>query len=89
MKDEIAKERVDILFSKAAKDRKSSKRYVDLARRIAMRARYRLPREIKRKFCRGCNVLLDSETCKVRTDAKTRRVVYRCLDCGTLKRFKY
>jgi len=91
MKEEIARERVEILFSKAfdafATDKKLSKRYVAMARKIAMRARYRLPKAMKRKFCKGCDTLLNSETCKVR--AKARRMVYTCLGCGTLKRFKY
>lgn len=89
MKEEIAKERVDALFSRARKDKKSSKRYVLLARKIAMRARYRLPKETKRSFCKGCNALLDSGNCRIRADSKTRTMVYTCLGCGTLKRFKY
>jgi len=54
----IAQERVKILFKEADKVFKKSpklaNRYVELARKIAMKVNYRLPKYLKRKFCKHC-----------------------------------
>ncbi len=83
----IARERIAHLFSQAdgifAADRQLANRYVQLARKLAMKARVRIPRELKRKFCRHCDTYL-------RPGANTRiriaksRVIILCLAC---KRF--
>ncbi len=88
----IAKERVELLFRKAksVKSEKLAKRYVSLARKVAMRARYRLPKDLKRSFCKECNSLFKLGTnCIVRADSKNRAMKYTCLECKTVKRFKY
>lgn len=93
MKEEIARERVEILLKKAEqtfrKDKVLSRRYVSLARKVAMRARYRLPREVKRGICKECDSLLKpGVNCTVRADSKTRAMVYRC-ECGSIRRYRY
>ncbi|MFH0949258.1 MAG: ribonuclease P [Candidatus Aenigmatarchaeota archaeon] len=58
----IAEERIDILFSEAEKivksDKKLADRYVNLARKIGMRYNVRMPRMMKRKYCRYCHAFL-------------------------------
>jgi len=58
----IARERIEILFGQA-KDAfgihpERSNRYVDLARKIAMRQRIRIDREFRRQFCHHCYTFL-------------------------------
>jgi ribonuclease P protein subunit RPR2 len=85
---QIAKQRVQILFQQAEKARrenpKLASRYVEVARKIAMAAKIRLPPEYKRRFCRNCNALLVlGDNCRVRI--KQRRephLVITCLACG-------
>ena len=88
----IAKERIDILFENAkkefSKDPELSNRYVALARKIAMKYRTRIPRELKRRFCKHCYVyLVPSKNCRIRT--REGKVVYYCLNCKKYMRFPY
>ncbi|MEM3783526.1 MAG: ribonuclease P [Candidatus Bathyarchaeia archaeon] len=84
----IAKQRIQTLFSLAIKvyheDPGLAQRYVDVARRVAMAAKIRLPTEYKRMVCRHCkSFLLPGVCCRVRV--KQRRephVVITCLNCG-------
>lgn len=56
-----------------------SKRYVSLARKLAMRHRLPLGR---RDFCRQCGVVwVPGRTLKVRVASSERRVLYTCLSC--------
>lgn len=85
---QIAMQRIRTLFQLArnvyAKDPELAQRYVDIARRIAMAARIRLPREFRRQVCRHCKgFILPGVSCRVRI--KQRRephVVITCLKCG-------
>lgn len=89
---EIAKERIKILFEKAdevfKKNKALSNRYVTLARKIAMKSNLRMPRDLKRKFCKHCyKFLKPGVNCRVRT--KEGKVVYYCLNCKKFMRFPY
>ncbi len=90
---EIARERVDILLDLARKtfptDRVLSRRYIQLARRIGMKAGVRLPRRHKLFICKGCETLLvPGLNCRVRTRAEFgTTVLITCLDCGAKKRY--
>ncbi|MEM2882503.1 MAG: ribonuclease P protein component 4 [Candidatus Bathyarchaeia archaeon] len=90
---EIAKERIEILFRLAresfGEDRELSRRYIALAKRIGMRARVRIPRELKWFVCKRCgSLLIPPENCRVRIRSEGNpRVVLTCLDCGGIKRF--
>ena len=67
-------------------DKEFSKKYVKLARKIAMRVNLRLPREIKVQFCRNCNAYqMPSVNCRIRT--KNGKVVYYCLECRHFRRY--
>jgi ribonuclease P protein subunit RPR2 len=89
----IARERIDILLALARKtfpkDRALSKRYVELARLVGMKAGVRLSKEEKMSICRGCGTLLvPGENCRVRTRSELgTTVLITCLDCGAKKRY--
>ncbi|MEM3730148.1 MAG: ribonuclease P [Candidatus Bathyarchaeia archaeon] len=85
---QIAKQRIQTLFRLAKEifdeNPRLAQRYVDLARRIAMAAKVRLPKEYRRQVCRHCkSFILPGVNCRVRI--KQRRephVVVTCLVCG-------
>lgn len=86
----IAKERIVILFKHAdevfSKDKALANRYVALARKISMKYKVRIPRELKRKFCKHCyKYLKPGVNCRVRT--RDGKVVYYCLECKKFMRF--
>ena len=90
----IAKERIDKLFTLAEKEFNKhpdrSVRYVKLARKIGMRYTVRLPKGMKRKFCKSCNILLKPGiTSKVRTDSKNKATIIKCLKCNKIYRYPY
>ncbi|MBI2142007.1 ribonuclease P [Candidatus Woesearchaeota archaeon] len=63
-------------------------KYVRLARKIAMKSRARIPRELKRRHCRHCHrFLVPSSNCRVRLSGG--KVVYYCLSCKHYMRFPY
>ncbi len=92
---QIALERVDILFARALRlfheDPDLANRYVDLAKRICMVARLRLPGRWRPYVCRGCKgFILPSVNCQVRIQSrpgKGSRVVKTCLKCGHVTRY--
>ena len=80
--DEIARERIRKLLRMARenleKDGKLSKRYVELAKRIAMRHRIKLGNKL---FCKKCGtVFVQGKTLRVRVSNKIP--VYVCAACG-------
>ena len=76
----IAKERVDKLFSLAEVNRKLADRYVQLARKIAMKVNLRLPSRLKRRFCKNCGAYLrPGVNARVRT--RNGNLVYYCFKC--------
>ena len=66
-------------------DRARAQRYTDLIRRISMKFRMRLPREVKRSYCKHCKtVLVPSQNCRVRV--QNGKVVYTCFTCKKFTR---
>lgn len=89
----IARERINILLSLAKKEvdkhPERSKRYVQLARKMAMKYNIRLKKR-KREFCKNCNMpFIFSKTSKVRLNPKTKTVEIICLNCGKVYRYGY
>jgi ribonuclease P protein subunit RPR2 len=87
----IARERIDILLGLAEKELKRhfdrSRRYVELARKIALRYNIRLAKEQKRKFCKNCNTLfVPGITSQVRVDKKF--IIIKCLKCDKIYRYR-
>ncbi|MCD6381752.1 MAG: hypothetical protein J7L43_02120 [Candidatus Aenigmarchaeota archaeon] len=95
MRKKIAKERIQILFEEAEKAAKKDRfeladRYVELARKIGMRYNVRIPRELKRRFCKYCyTYLYPGKTAEVKIDSKKKVVKVKCLKCGKVMNFPY
>jgi ribonuclease P protein subunit RPR2 len=87
----IAKDRMDRLAGLAMEEvRKGNieraRRYVYLARRIGMKANTPMPPGFR--YCKRClSPLLPGMNARVRL--RNERVVIRCLDCNSIKRFPY
>jgi len=86
----LARERIELLFERAREffpeDPAASDRCVSLARRIAMRQRVRIPRELRRRFCRRCSAyLVPGSTLLVRV--RPGKVVTTCLRCRAHRRY--
>ena len=87
----IAKERIQILFRLAERELdkhpERSRRYVELARKIGLRYNIRLPKQIKRKFCKKCNTLLYiGKTAKELESTLPNLKLVKCLNCGEIKK---
>lgn len=88
----IAKERMEILLEKAIqiheKEPKLAQRYVELARRIGMKARVRIPRKYRRLICRSCKQFIHPG-CTLRVRVKSggvKHITFTCLRCGQIVR---
>ncbi|MEK6969848.1 MAG: ribonuclease P protein component 4 [Nanoarchaeota archaeon] len=86
---EIAQERIKILFQQAAevfpKNKALANRYVTLARKIAMKVKARIPLELKRRFCKHCySYLQPGVNARVRTRAG--KVIISCFECKKFMR---
>ena len=80
----IAQERIKILFEEADKifenSPKLANRYVELARKIAMKVNLRLPKQLKRKFCKHCySYLKPGVNSRIRIH-KNKVIIY-CKNC--------
>ena len=79
---EIAQQRIKELFAEAqlTKSQKYANRYVELARKIAGKARIRMPREYKRRYCKHCYTYLKSgQNARIRT--RQGKLIIYCLEC--------
>ncbi len=90
----IANERIKILFEKAEEESFKgnydlSKRYVELARRIANKFNIKLSCLYGKKFCRKCNTYFTSDTLQVRLNKKNKTIEYICKCCGYVRRYPY
>jgi len=87
---EIVLERMQILFDKAKESARSGElgqanRYVGLARALGMKYNVRVPRELKRLYCKHCyKFLLPGKTSRSRVNSQKKRVEVRCLSCERL-----
>jgi len=91
--EDIARQRIDRLMGMAErvslKDISLADRYAELAFKIAMRARVRLPRKYKLRICRKCRkYLLPGVTASIRIRSRREtHLVVRCLRCGYMRRY--
>lgn len=87
----IAKERISELFRQArlafAGHPERSNRYVELARRIAMRQRVRIDREFRRQYCHHCYAFL-VPGCNMRVRVHDGNVVVTCGSCKGKMRYR-
>ena len=88
----IAREGIRRLFSLAEKSFKAnselSDSYVQMARKLSMKTRVRIPKDLKRSFCKNCiSYLKPGVNCRVRT--RNGMVVYYCLKCRKYMKFPF
>jgi len=94
-KKRIALERIDILFSLAERvfpyDRELANRYVEIALAVQQKAKVRMPRKWKRRYCKKCHsFLVPGVNARVRLRQKRMpHVVIKCLECGHIMRYPY
>ncbi|MBR9679023.1 MAG: ribonuclease P [Nanoarchaeota archaeon] len=86
-KKDIANERIRLLVDKGVSEK--NPRYVELARKIGMKTRVSMPKDLKFKFCKKCGTPFSADTHRVRINSKKNIVVYECLKCGHKTRFPY
>ncbi len=87
----IAAERMQLLFKEAenvVKDNgELAKRYVKLAKKIGMRYNVRMPRKLKRLYCRYCYSFLTPGNSKRRL--KSGKLNIKCFSCNKTMRYIY
>ncbi|HLC52835.1 MAG TPA: ribonuclease P [Candidatus Nanoarchaeia archaeon] len=81
---DIAKERIEQLFDQAERNKTRASRYVNLARKISMKTKIRIPAKYKRRFCKYCFSYLIAENSRVRT--RKGKVIISCLECKKFMR---
>jgi ribonuclease P protein subunit RPR2 len=89
-----ALERIKKLFEQAEKEfgkhPERSNRYVQMARKIAMRYNIQIPKTLKRRFCKSCySYLVPGTNCTVRTNTKQHAVIITCFECKNVSRHPY
>jgi ribonuclease P protein subunit RPR2 len=88
LEKQIAGERIRILLQRAQKikmdDCELARRYVELAKNIAVRYRVKIPKELKMTFCKKCLHLYRSG--RVRVRIRKARIITTCLNCGFERR---
>jgi len=88
----IAIKRMFILYDKALevldKDKELARRYIYLMWRIKLKFRIKTPKKLRNKFCKKCFIpWVVGKTLSIRI--RKGRIIYRCLNCGYVKRFKF
>ncbi len=85
----IAKQRMEELFTLAdsifGEDIVLANRYVHLARKMAMRYKLRIPRNLKRKFCKHCYVYLRAGV-NSRIRVQNGKIIIFCNKCKKFTR---
>ena len=90
---DLAFQRIMLLLSRADEevyiDEGLARRYVYLALRLASKARIRIPRDLRRKFCRKCYTpLIPGFTARYRIRSRREKhLVVTCLRCGYIRRY--
>ena len=87
-----ALEKINELFNQAKimfdENSKLSDRYVQRARRTAMKYKLKIPAELKRRICKRCHkYLVPGRNLRVR--AHKGHMVYYCLNCKSFMRIGY
>lgn len=92
---QIAKERVEILFSEAEKAFRAGRtdlanRYVEIARAIGMKVNLPIPSEYRGRFCRKCDsYLVEGKNATARKLPKENLIEIACGRCGNKIRIGY
>jgi ribonuclease P protein subunit RPR2 len=91
-KRQISLERIKTLFNQAkhefSNDPRLSNKYVNLAKKIAMKSKIKMPSIFKRQYCKYCySYLMQGKNVTVRTTTKT--ITYTCMNCNRYTRIGY
>jgi ribonuclease P protein subunit RPR2 len=85
-KKKLGLERIDQLFSELENASESEKdRYIDLARKIAMKCRISVPRKYKIMYCSHCYHFTGNSGVR----ARNGNLIYRCSRCKRLSKYSY
>lgn len=88
---DLARQRMERLFSLAAAEYElhpeRSDRYVHIARQISTRHRVRMPRHLKKLFCKNCGSFISATG--ARTRLRQGLLTTTCLHCGRVARRPY
>lgn len=81
-----ARREIERLFelAKEAETQERADRYVDLARRTAMRHQLRVPKGLKRLFCKKCGSFFRGDN--VRTRIHDGKLIQTCQRCNHIQR---
>ncbi len=90
--EDIARERIAILFAQAAdafpEHPERADRYVELARSIAMTLTVSIPRRFRDRFCQECySYLQPGENARIRVEDGMKTIT--CEECGATDRAVY
>ncbi|MFW9910930.1 MAG: ribonuclease P [Candidatus Thorarchaeota archaeon] len=89
----LARARIEILWEQASEiartDREGARRRMQIAARVAQRARIKVPKDVKRRVCRQCGiVLIPGESCRVRMrNNRAKHLTVTCTACGNITRY--
>jgi len=89
---QIALQRIQMLFrlakEKIREEPALAQRYVEIARKIAMRTKLRLPAEYRHMVCKHCKgFIYPGVNCRVRIQKRREpHMVITCLNCGNIMR---
>jgi ribonuclease P protein subunit RPR2 len=89
----LAQDRIEILWNQSLSVVKTkpelARRWMIIAKALGQRARVKIPRNIRRRICKGCgSVLIPGENCRVRLrHNRSTHVSVTCFNCGTIRRF--
>lgn len=89
---EIAIERILELFKQAElrfkQNPELSDRYIEIARKISMKYKVKIPKELKKRYCKHCHkYLVPGANSRIRLTKQ--KVVYYCSNCKKYMRFPY
>jgi RNase P subunit RPR2 len=81
-------EQVNCLFDKANKSNEiGARKLIKEARELAKRKNYRMPAELREKFCNKCNSFFNGKNVKIRINKG--KISKKCLECGYIFRKKF
>jgi len=81
-----AKKKIQDCFNKA-KNSPDSDKLIKKAYKLALKTRTKLPKTLKRRFCKHCFTYFTAKNHSVRITGKT--ITYTCLNCKKWIRFGY
>ncbi len=87
----IAEERIKKLFELCEEAVKNNRqdladRYAEIARKISMKYKVKLPKEFNRRICKKCGSFL-TPGINLRVRLNKNIITYTCLNCGSIRRF--